>query len=366
MEIGISFNPEPGTGIARYSRNLLIALGKKAQEQSQFQFVGFSFLKRDPRPSWLPEAVGYQTISLPGQVQNKLHRGLHLSVEKICQLKGAEALHTTDLFLTHTRLPRVITVHDVVWRHSAQYAKGVVTDQWIKEAEEAICQADHICADSHITAQDLISGGVPSKKITVAHLGVEERFGKTTFSEGERVRLKYALPDEFILYMGSINPRKNMPCLVNALEAMSFPPMLVIAGPVPREGLDFWGLNRVNHKHLGFVLDEDVPGLYVAAKALMFPSLSEGFGLPLMEAMAAGTPVIASKIAVFSELAGDAPYYFDPFDATSLRFALETVLSDSDLVVQMREQGKSRSSTFTWDGCADATLNAYRVALDSR
>lgn len=366
LRIGISFNPEAGTGITRYSRNLLVALGRKVQEEQSFQFVGFSFCKRDPRPAWLPETIHYQTIAIPGQVQNKLHRSLHVSVEKICRLGNINALHTTDLFLAHTRLPRIITVHDVVWRHSAQYAKGVVSSKWIQEAEEVIRKADHICADSNMTAQDLIAGGVPSKKITIAHLGVDERFGAASSEEGERVRQKYTLPSEFILYVGSINTRKNLPCLVSALESMSKPPMLVLAGPIPSEGLDFWGLNRIAYNHLGFLVDEDVPGLYAAAKILVFPSLSEGFGLPLIEAMAAGTPVVASNIAVFSELAGDAPYYFNPLDVAELRVAIEVVMSDNDLALQMQEKGRLRSSSFSWEACAEATLAAYHIALDGK
>src|SRR5262249_25158638 len=154
-------------------------------------------------------------------------------------------------------------------------------------------------------------------RITVAWPGVGDEF-RAAAADAARVRAAYRLPDAFVLYVGGVNERKNTRVLVAALEQLGGRVPLVLAGPPPVEPLSFWGLDRGWVRHLGYVPDADVPGLYAAATMKVFPSKLEGYGLPLVEAMAAGTPVLAADTPVFREVGGDAACFFPPDDAGEL------------------------------------------------
>jgi alpha-1,3-rhamnosyl/mannosyltransferase len=259
-----------------------------------------------------------------------------------------------------TRACRVTTVHDVAWRQLGKEYLTVVTPDWVDAAERAIEESDHLIADSHATADELIAGGMAPSRITVAPLGVEDRFRGVGADDASRVRARYRLPERFILYAGAINVRKNFDTLPGALTLMRQPPLLVIIGPPPA-ALSLPA--QVSAKHLGYIPEEDVAPLYAAARLLIFPSLIEGFGLPLLEAMAAGVPVVASRIPVFQEVGGDAPWYFDPTDSAALCTALEAVLDDAAQRGRMIQSGRRQSVAFTWERCASATVDGYRRAL---
>jgi glycosyltransferase involved in cell wall biosynthesis len=318
---------------------------------------------RDPRPAWLPVGVVYRRMWVPGRLHHAVRRHLRLPVETLHQLQHAELIHTLNPEPIHTKLPWVTTVHDVSWRHFREQHGSWISRQYACAAEEAIRSADHICADSHVTAQDLIAGGCPAHRISVARLGVEDRFRHLTAADVVRVRKRFDLPDRFVLYVGLVNLRKNVGVLARALQSLRNALPLVIAGPPPPEGLASWGIDPSVTRHLGFVPEEEIPALYGAAAVMVFPSLSEGFGLPLLEAMATGAPVVASRIPVFREIAGDVPFYFDPTDSEALRAALQRLLLDRDLRIEMRQRGIERAAAFTWEACAAATLHAYERAL---
>ena len=142
-------------------------------------------------------------------------------------------------------------------------------------------------------------------------------------------------------------------------------PPLVIAGPPPAEGHPHWGIDGTRVRHLGYLDETDLPDFYKAADVIAFPSLLEGFGLPLAEAMAAGTPVVASDIPIFREVGGDSYVRFDPTAADAvvqLRSAIDRLWGDAALRLECAEAGRRRAAGMTWVACRDALFDAYRQA----
>jgi glycosyltransferase involved in cell wall biosynthesis len=353
MEVGINFLPGPGTGIASYTKNLLIAMG----QQVESNISAFVYGQRVERLDWLPETINYRRTQMPGRLQNLIQP----QVEQLFSLKNLDLVHNFELAILPTRASSMITVYDVSWRGMGSQYYSITNANWIARAESAIKEASYICSISQATADDLIAGGVSPRQISVTPLGVDPSFGSVDSQAVQRVRNTYDLPEKFVLFTGHVNVRKNLPVVVKALAQTKVP--LVVCGILPSEGLDYWGLNASHIRHIGYLPSEDMPGLFAAAGAFIFPSWSEGFGLPLIEAMAAGTPVLASDIPVFREVGGDAPLYFDPSNPQQLQKLIERLFASEDLQAQMRESGRERAKMFTWKHCCEATLGAYRSLL---
>jgi glycosyltransferase involved in cell wall biosynthesis len=207
-------------------------------------------------------------------------------------------------------------------------------------------------------------------KISVVHLGVEARFQPIREeSQLTATRQKYGLPGKFVLFVGLIEPRKNLETLVDAYLADSLCEGfdLVLAGNL---GWDYSRLLKKvaasgvrNRIHMpGYIDDADLPALYSMAAAFVYPSLYEGFGLPVLEAMACGAPVITSGVSSLPEVAGDAAILVDPRDCRAVAGALRMVLGDEELREDLSQRGRQRSQLFTWERTAGKTLDVYRAA----
>jgi glycosyltransferase involved in cell wall biosynthesis len=259
----------------------------------------------------------------------------------------------------------LLTVHDLSFLHYpdhfvpklVRYLSGVVP--------RSVARADRVLADSQATRDDLIEYmGVPPEKVQVLYSGVDGRF-RPTEEPGERERLKerYGLPGDrpYVLSVGTVQPRKNYVRLIRAfasLERTSHE--LVIAGGhgwLYQEVLAEAEERKDRVRMLGFVDDADLPALYRGAALFAFPSLYEGFGLPVLEAMACGVPVVCSNTSSVPEVAGDAALLIDPHDEESLAQALERLLSDEGLREQMVKQGFERAGQFTWERAARQLLS---------
>jgi len=281
----------------------------------------------------------------------------------------------------------VLTVHDLIFLLFPEY--HLPLNRWFlnRFMPLFIRRADAIIAISQCTKDDLIRHyGVPSEKVTVIYEGVDSRFHPVTDPDVlGRVRARYGLPEHYILYVGTIEPRKNLTALLEAfvalrkqasnrqpatsnqrLEAGSW--KLVIAG---KRGWLYEGFFRRLRELglegevilLGFVPDEDLPALYSAAELFVFPSLYEGFGLPVLEAMACGTPVIASNASSLPEVVGEAGILIDPHDVGGLVKAMGRVLMDGGKRREMREKGLQQAARFSWERTAAMTLGVYRSVL---
>jgi len=206
-------------------------------------------------------------------------------------------------------------------------------------------------------------------------LAADHCFCPQPLAEVERVRRKYTLPKGYILYIGINKPHKNLKTLIGAWAQVRNSQFaihnwhLVIAGvwdsryPEPRQRVEELGLENAV-RFLGPVLEKDLPGLYAGAILFIFPSLYEGFGLPVLEAMACGTPVICSNTSSLSEITGEAALLVDPLEVDALACAIDRVLSAETVRKELRDKGLSQARNFSWRKTARETLKWYRVILE--
>jgi glycosyltransferase involved in cell wall biosynthesis len=232
--------------------------------------------------------------------------------------------------------------------------------------------SDGIIAVSRSAKADLLDvPSLPQKKISVIPLGVDPQFRPIHDPYRlEQIRHRYSLPRDFILYVGMIEPRKNLDTLVDAYLSDSLASRfdLVLAGG---PGRNYSGLLQKIHcsgaahciRLPGYIPDADLPALYTAASAFVYPSLYESFGLPVLEAMACGTPVVTSSVSSLPEVAGAAALFTDPHDSEALAAALKLLLNNQNLRTELSMRGLQRARSFTWQQTARDTLALYhRIA----
>lgn len=265
--------------------------------------------------------------------------------------------------------PQVVSIHDMTV-HLFPERHSVHTRWYLRYLVPAMLKAsDGVITVSESAKADILNfGKVKNDKICVIPLGVDEKFRQIRDERSlAMIRKKYGLERDFLLFVGMIEPRKNLENLVDAFLADFLPQQcdLVLAGSLG------WGYSELlqkiaasNNKDCirtpGYVDDTDLPALYSAAAAFVYPSFYEGFGLPILEAMACGTPVITSSVSSLPEVAGDAALLVDPSDAKALASALQRIVKDSSLRQDLSRRGRQRSSLFTWDQSAEKTLAVYR------
>lgn len=282
-----------------------------------------------------------------------------------------DILHSPDFIPpSSARCPTVITVHDLAF---LLYPRFLTRDsaRYYGQVDLAARDADHIIAVSESTKRDTVNLlGVPENKISVIHEAAHPLFAPMSKQDAlKQVHNQYRTSGDLILFVGTIEPRKNIPTLLKAFRYLKdnyrSQATLVIAG---NRGwlveevdalIDQLGLEG-SVRCLGGVPNEELVYLYNASKLFVFPSIYEGFGLPPLEAMACGTPVIVSNTSSLPEVVGDAAWLVNPEDIEGLAVAIHRILSDDKLAAQMREKGLKRSAVFSWERAARETLEVYR------
>ena len=270
-------------------------------------------------------------------------------------------------FLVNSK--KVVTIHDLAYFMPEFNAYLPYDALYMKSMIKNSCKrADVIIAVSENTKKDIVSIlGTNEEKIKVIHSGVSNEFNimknKDILNE---VRKKYQLNKEFILFTGGITPRKNVVRLIKAFNQISdkIPHELVLTGA---RG---WNNKKENElieqndkiKKLGFVPDEDMPILYNLADIFVYPSLYEGFGLPPLEAMACGCPVIASNASSIPEVVGDAGMMIDPYDVSGLAKAMYEVSTNDELRGELIKRGLDRAKQFSWEKCVRECLIVFEEA----
>ena len=291
-------------------------------------------------------------------------------------LPNAELFHATEHLLLPLRsTPTVLTVHDLIFRHLPEHHKPL--NRWYLNLTMPLyCRrATHIIAISECTRRDLIAAyGLLPEKITVIYEAADARFGPQPPEVVAAARARYGLPDRYLLFVGTIEPRKNLARLLAAFEviqAEGLSEALVIVGKRGWLCGDFFA--RLEQSSVrdavilpGYVPNEDLPAIYAGAQALIFPSLYEGFGLPVLEAMACGTPVVASNASSMPEVGGGAALYFSPTDVEAMVEAIRRLLRDPDLWGSMRMEGLTRAAEFSWRATAARTRTVYDAVLGGR
>jgi len=273
-----------------------------------------------------------------------------------------------SLFAIHNA---VVTIHDLSFFREPQWFRPAHAAYYRFAVRRSVYVARRIIADSQATARDLHDLlRVPQDRIDVIPLGVGEDYCPAPAEAIAAVRGKYRLPPQFFLFLGTLEPRKNVVRLIEAWSA--------IAGECPYDlvlaGRDGWK-SRPIHKavaaspfasriHLpGFIAHEDLPALLSAARAFVWPSLWEGFGLPPLEAMACGTPVLTSNVSSLPEAVGGAALTVDPYSMEAIAEGMKHLADDEVLRNMLRAKGLERAATFTWRRTAEATIETYRATL---
>jgi glycosyltransferase involved in cell wall biosynthesis len=360
VNVAVDISPGVTAGVGRWQRETVRVLAQGLVEVTKVSV--FAFKQRTERPGWMPEGAEYRRCLIPGRGQKFLTNWLRLPIELVCGLGRPEVILGLNLHPLRAKAPVLQGVADVSWRSFSNQYRHWFNAEQIHLAEQAIARANHVLTISRGSADDLVRGGIPANRVTIAHLGVTEEFRNVSSTDVDRVRARYALPEKFVLYMGAVNERKNIPVLTAAMGSLGGDVPLVMAGPMPLEPLAFWKLDRPWIRHLGYIPESDVPGLYAAAAIEVFPSKLEGYGLPLVEAMAAGTPVIAADTAVFREVAEDAVSYFPPDDQSELARLIRIALGSAGFQEEYRGRGRQLAARRTWQKYGENLLAALQAA----
>ena len=260
----------------------------------------------------------------------------------------------------------VATIHDLApfYLHNASWLRRL--DRWRRQLRlrRTARLADQIITDSTFSRDDIIARlGVAPRLVTAIPLAADD-FTPASGADRATLAARFGIGERFLLYVGAGDRRKNLVRLVEAYGRLrargSTDATLVLCGPKPPR-------NRSPGVHwLGRVSDDDLKALYRAAVALVHPSLLEGFGLPVLEAMASGTPVICSNATSLPEVAGEAALYFDPMDVDGLATAMERCLQDRGLRDSLRERGLLQARKFSWEETARRTLAVFDQVLSTR
>jgi glycosyltransferase involved in cell wall biosynthesis len=258
----------------------------------------------------------------------------------------------------------VLTIHDLAFRKFPETAP-LATRRWLQRLDRALRQAAEVIVPSEATRDDLLElYPVDPEGVTVIHHGVDrERIRRASEEEVDRVRERHGVHGRYVFFLGGLEPRKNLPRLVRAFARSGHDASLVIAGasvswnPEGREQLDsaLGSLSEEQKKRVilpGYLGTREKAALLTGAEALVFPSLYEGFGFPLLEAMACGTPVLTSNVSSLPEVAGNAALLVDPMDEQAIADGIERLLGDAAFRKRLIEAGNKRVDLFTWDRSA--------------
>lgn len=282
-----------------------------------------------------------------------------------------DVMHT-PIFAGMVAAPRpyVLTVHDLIPLQTPEAVSRSAAVYWRAVLPRAVRRADAIITMSDFTRGEVLEHfGLPPERVVTIPNGVEARFAPVTDAAAlERVRVRHRLPERFVLFVGIASPRKNIDRLVQAFGVLADSDRgdaeLVLAGP---PGWKNAGLERAiaaspvadRIRHLGVVAEEDLPALYSLATAVANLSSREGFGLPALEALACGTPLVCADRTSFPEVVGDAALLVDPDDEAAITAALAAVLRGGTEVDRRRTRGLARARTYTWERAAVATDAMY-------
>lgn len=263
---------------------------------------------------------------------------------------------------------KVITLHELTETHSPKSFRRLSVMLHKLLYPKTVKNVDMILTDSEFIKQDIIKHlKVQEEKIKVIYLAADEKFKPLRQDEIIKIKQKYHLDFPFVLYVGGIGAKKNISALIKAyykLKEDCKGYKLVIVGPKVRTYEEiFETVEKLNLQKdvifTGYVPDDDLPKLYNAASLFVYPSLYEGFGLPPLEAMSCGTPVITSNAASLPEVVGDAGITVDTYDVDRLAKAIKEVLSNDGLREDMVKKGLKRAKMFSWEKTAKETLKIY-------
>ena len=356
----IAFDMTPAllspAGIGRYAREVERALSRR----SDVELIHMAASRRHARSTAARVALGLQRelAYYPVALGRRARRA------------GADLLHCpSQAGPVRARLPLVMTVHDLLPLRFPELFTSVNTTHMRVMARAVLPRADRIIVGSRYTRGELSAlVGVPDERIEVVPYGIGPQFGLQA-PDREWLKRRFRLGGRYIVCVGTLEPRKNLVSALRAFRRLSPTHEDLQVAVVGGQG---WRNERFEHEVLstpgrvvrtGHVSDEELARLYSGAECLVFPSLAEGFGFPVLEAMASGTPVVSSNRSSLPEVVGDAGLLVEPDEDEAIAAAIERILGDPELAGDLRARGLRQARHFSWEACAEGTVGVYRRAL---
>jgi glycosyltransferase involved in cell wall biosynthesis len=362
-------------GIGRHAYNLLDALTRLDPERRYLAYYHPRY--RNTRFNMAP-LCGRSNLELLPMRLSLYGPGAQLAWPVVLARARVDLFHSPYVVLPlAARVRSVITVHDLIFeRHPEFRPRGHLQKFYVPITRFGTKRADLVLTVSEATSREVqVYYRIEKRRVHVIGNAVDSTFRPE--SDPTRLaaaRARYRLPKRFVLTIGAGRPHKNIETLVDAFSCVdpAIAPALVIGGGVDLRFADSVSA-RIQARGLatsvirtGQIQEVDLPAVYSLAEVFVFPSLVEGFGLPPLEAMACGTPVVAARSSAVSEAVGDAALTFDPRDPRELAARLTRALTDTDLRAVLIERGSKRVQRFTWERVARATLQAYASIEDGR
>jgi glycosyltransferase involved in cell wall biosynthesis len=382
LRIGIDYTAaaHQRAGIGRYARGLVGALAELDADDQFVLLVAGRGAPQAPGERWqhsaaVPDNFHIRNLPLSERMWTIIWHRLRLPLPVDLFTGPVDVFHSPDYVLPHVRHGKaVVTIHDLSFLRYPEGAEPKLRRYLAKAVPRAVGRAELVLADSENTRNDIIELlGTSPEKVEVLHPGVDGTFRPVKEDRLlSAARSAYGLDFPFILAVGTLEPRKNHVLLLDAYavlrEISDVPHKLAIAGG---KGWLYEGVFRRVEElslerdvvFLGFVPEDDLPALYSLADVFVFPSVYEGFGLPPLEAMACGTPVVASRSSSLPEVVGDAGLMVPPDDPTALAGTIRKLLNDQELRQDLIERGVSQALKFTWQRTGRRLRALYRSLL---
>ena len=339
-----------GTGISA------IEVAKELRHIEGLDLVGVAGRHRRPPTEGFLPPVKVAALPFGGPILYEMWTRLRWpKVESV--IEDLDLVHATSIIPPATDLPLVVTVHDLAFIRHPEFFTAHGNKVFARSLRILQDRASLLLCSSMNTYRDCLYAGFEEWRLRHVPLGVTTH--DITDADRTRVRTTYSLPDEFVLFVGTLEPRKNLARLVEALASMENAPPLVVVG------MEGWGdaapLTGHDVRFTGFVPSEDLPALYNLCSAFAFPSILEGYGLPVIEAMAHGAPVVTSRGTSTEEVAGGAAVLVDPMDVASIAAGIREALASRD---SWSSRSRDRAIEVPWSETARATFAAYSELVD--
>ena len=372
VAINAYFWNRPFVGSGQYTRQLVYHLNKLVSDL-KITLI-FPQPPGEPEPEDVPPDVQVKLVPVRGGHVGKVLFEQQL-FPKACQEVSATLAHVPYWGAPlRSPVPLVVTVHDLTTLLMPEYNRGAKVRLYNALVSASARGANHVITDSFASKLEIVDYlGIEEERITAVYLAADPSY---TPQENNLVDMavlrKYDLPDFYILYLGGYENHKNVMTLLLAWtyvgQALGTDYPLVLAGKKPKEPSDTFPdydtyikqLRIEEYVHwIGYIDEEDKPVLYRNAETFVFPSKREGFGLPVLEAMACGTPVVTSDATSIPEVVGDAGFTVDPDDARGMAGAIIATIIQDNLAAEMRQSSQKQASKFSWEKTATETLLVY-------